>query len=239
MKFQLLLLAFVLFNLHTAYSAKIEFPDEELASESVLPVFDDPQPVKNRNVVTAKKIEITGFLGVTMNEPFTDPYNFGGMLTYHFNEFHAIQFYGTAFSASENDYPEQINNETGGDPGGYDIRGKVAEPETALLLSYKISPYYGKFSLTKQGVLNIALYGTLGLGTIQISGEQNPVGAFGLGQKFYFSKNFSLVTDLRILAFNGPDPRGKIEVDPPPGTSENGDRFQLKYIFTVGAAYIF
>jgi outer membrane beta-barrel protein len=239
MKFQFLLLAFVLLNLDIAYSAKIQFPDEELASESVLPVFDDPQPVKNRNVVTAKKIEITGFLGVTMNEPFTDPYNFGGMLTYHFNEFHAIQLYGTGFAASENDYPEQINNETGGDPVGYDIRGKVAKPEAALLLSYKISPYYGKFSLTKQGVLNIAIYGTLGLGTIQISGEQSPVGAFGLGQKFYFSKNFSLVADLRILAFNGPDPRGKIEVDPDPGTVENGDRFQLKYIFTVGAAYIF
>ncbi len=239
MKFQLILLIVLLCIGDDALSAKIEFPDEELASESVLPVFDDPLPVKNRNVTTAKKIELTGFLGLTMNEPFTDPYNFGGMITYHFNEFHALQFYGTVFSATENDYPAQINEETGGDPGGYDIRGKVAEPESAMMLAYKISPYYGKFSLTKQGVLNIALYGTLGIGTIQISGEQSVAAALGIGQKFYFTDKFSLVADLRILGFTGPDPRGKIEVNPDPGISENGDRFQLKYIFTLGAAYIF
>lgn len=220
-------------------AAKVEFPEEELASESVLPIFDDYQPVRNRNVVTSKKIELTGFLGITMNEPFTSPYNFGGMLTYHFNEIHAVQLYGTVFSANENNYPSQIYEETGGSPGGYDIRGQVAKPESAILLAYKISPFYGKFSLTKQTVLNIALYGTLGVGTIQVSGAQNTAFSFGLGQKFYFSDKFSLVSDLRILAFSGLDPRGKIEANPAPGVTANEDQFQMKYVFTIGAAYLF
>lgn len=223
----------------SAYAVKIQFPDEELANESVLPIFDRPDPVKNRNVITAQRIELTGFLGLTLNESFTDPYNFGGMVTYHFNEFHAMQFYGTFFSSSENEYPEQIYQETGNVPGAYDIRNKVAQPESVMMLAYKVTPYYGKFSITKQGVLNIALYGTLGVGTIQIDGEQNPALALGIGQKFYFSNHFSILADLRILGFSGVDPRGKIENNPAPGTAENPDRFQTKYLFVLGASYVF
>lgn len=53
MKIVVVTLIFLLFS-NPLLAAKIQFPDEELAQESVLPVFDDSQAVKNRNVVTEK-----------------------------------------------------------------------------------------------------------------------------------------------------------------------------------------
>jgi hypothetical protein len=38
----------------------IQFPEEELASESVLPIFDQPVSVKNRAVLTAQRLEVGG-----------------------------------------------------------------------------------------------------------------------------------------------------------------------------------
>jgi hypothetical protein len=63
-----------------------QFPQDELAKESVLPKFDNPITVKNRLVVTAKKMEVIGFYGLNLTEPIfgTSKIALGG--TYHLDE---------------------------------------------------------------------------------------------------------------------------------------------------------
>ena len=213
-------------------AVKIQFPEEELASESVLPKFDNPDPVKNRNVVTKGKFELTGMMGWTLNDVFVDPLTFGGIATYHLTEIHAIQFYAGQFSSDVNDYPSQIQQETG-------AVVTPPTPESTYLLAYQITPYYGKLSVTKQGVTNMSFYGTLGAGTYQISGDSNLALSAGLGTKVYLTNKFSLRMDYRWFFYEAKDPIGTADpagVDP---VKDLGSRRQFNSILTVGAGYLF
>jgi hypothetical protein len=80
-----------------AHTEVIEFPEDELATESVLPVFDQPVGVKNRSVNTAHRFELGVEAGYDMTEPFFSPYTIGGSATYHFNEESGLNILGTYF----------------------------------------------------------------------------------------------------------------------------------------------
>lgn len=72
-------------------AATIEFPEEELAKESVLPVFEGGTvAVKSRRVVTKEKFEIGPMMGMIFNEPFFSPLTYGIHAGYHGNEFHSF-----------------------------------------------------------------------------------------------------------------------------------------------------
>src|ERR1700730_15751833 len=64
----------------------VQFPESELARESVLPVFDHPEAVKKRYVPTEGRIELDGFLGTSLNDPFLYNYPLGIEAAYHLSE---------------------------------------------------------------------------------------------------------------------------------------------------------
>lgn len=211
----------IFFITSTTYSAKIQFPTEELASESVLPKFDNPVPVRNRSVVTQKHFDITGFYGWTLNDAFAKSDSLGGIFTYHFNEIHGVQFYYAKLSGQENGYPQQIYDQTG---HAANIIGKTAKPESTYLLAYQVTPFYGKLSITKQGVLNMSIYGTLGAGSYQLVGSSTSALSAGLGTKFYFTNKLSVRADYRFFFYNARDPIDEI----------HGKRAQINSLLAIG-----
>ena len=93
----------------SVFAETIQFPTEELATESVLPVFDQPTSVRNRVVSLSKRIEI-GFLGgYALTEPFYNPFQIGGTLSYHINEDHGINLFGTTFLTGLSNEASQMN----------------------------------------------------------------------------------------------------------------------------------
>ena len=69
---------------------------------------------------------------------------------------------------------------------------------------YEFSPLYGKMSFSKDMVLNTDLLLSLGGGTIIFSGGAYlPAFTVGLGQRFYFGKNFGIRFDLIGLMYPG------------------------------------
>lgn len=230
-----IVLIVLLFSIESQ-AVKIQFPEDELASESVLPKFDNPEPVKNRNVKTSGKFELTAMLGWTLNDVFVDPLTMGGMATYHLTEIHALQFYMNKFSGEINDYPQQIEDQTG---GGSTPQISPSIPESVYLLAYQITPYYGKLSTTKQGVTNMSIYGTAGLGMYKVDADNNFTLSAGLGTKVYFTKKFSLRLDYRWFFFNAQDPIGVFDQDGATPPVDQGKRAQFNSILTMGAGYLF
>jgi outer membrane beta-barrel protein len=230
----------ILFLSLSAHAVDIQFPEEELARESVYPVFDNPEAVKHRTVDTAGRIELGLGGGWSLNDALFDPLTFGGSVTYHFNELHAAQFYGTFFSAKPSQYVQGIEED-----------GKIAnlanapQPKYLMLLNYQITPYYGKISITKQTVLNLSTYGSAGLGTININGENIFAWSIGLGQKLYFNRNWGIQADLKAVtysapnafSYNGPE-APSLPADRVPTNAEFGKQSFTNGIITVGAVYL-
>ena len=113
-------------------------------------------------------------------------------------------------------------------------------PKYLLLGNYQFSAYYGKLSLTKYYVMNLGLYGLAGLGMMGVGDSSNPVGSFGLGQKFYLNRNFGLRFDLRFLIYQGPDVLSrKLSADTKERPAADFEKkMQVSSLLSVGAIYL-
>jgi len=209
----------------------IEFPEEELATETVLPVFENAKGVLNRKIKTAGRFELGGGAGLALNEPFYNPINMNLQGTYHFNELHAVNIMAYFFMDGLSSYGEQLKNaENLGDP--FDA-SEAPVPGNLIIGSYQVQAFYGKISLTKKSVMNLALVGVLGAGMLGYdSGDSVPALNFGFGQKFYFNERIALRFDFRVLAYQGPDPTS-LNLDPEDSFQPDPGAFDNEIFFNT------
>ncbi len=71
-------------------------------------VFDKRRAVLNRSVLTEKRIEIGGGVGLEMNEPYYSDMMFGAQGTYNFDETNALNVQGLFWMEGLSDYGEQL-----------------------------------------------------------------------------------------------------------------------------------
>lgn len=223
-----------------SFAETIEFPEEELATESVLPVFDNAKGVLNRAVVTEGRFEMGGGAGLALNEPFYNPMNFHLQASYHFTELHGLNLMYMFLMSGLSDYGEQLKTNPNLNPK-FDA-SEAPQPSSILMASYQLTAFYGKISLTKKSVMNLSLFGIAGAGMIGLnSGTQVPALNVGFGQKFYFSPRFALRLDFRLIGYSGPDPTSKT-LDPTdnvkPAESEFKDEIFFNTYLSGGLVFI-
>lgn len=181
----------------------IEFPKEELAAESVLPVFDNPVSVKNKRVLTAQRWEIGPTAGLSLLEPFFSTLSYGATLGYHMKEETGINVFGVMFAQGISSNAQGLNP-VPGTTTNVNLQYAPA-PKYLLLANYQYTGFYGKISITKDYVMNLSLFGTLGAGLFGVGDSVNPALNLGIGQKLYFSPNWALRLDFRMIPYYGPD----------------------------------
>lgn len=202
------LTAFAGFILVTAFAfqghtEQIQFPDEELATESVLPLFDQPQAVKNRLVNLANRFEFGVGGSYDLTEPFFKPYAINVNATYNFTEEHGLNIFYNYYLGGNTSYVDQLNS-IQYTSSQFNLQNAPA-PAYQLLLNYQYTAFYGKLSFTKDTVMNLSLFGFVGGGAFKIGDAMNPTLDVGLGQKFYFTPRSALRFDLRFNFYQGPD----------------------------------
>ncbi|WP_347357009.1 outer membrane beta-barrel domain-containing protein [Bdellovibrio sp.] len=219
-----------------AFAAEVvNLPTEELAQESVLPVFDKPVSVKNRNVVTQGRFEIDGFYGYAMTEPIANVSKLGLGLYYNSSEHHAWGLLIAKNFSGLSSYAEQLQTQF---PNVE--YGPAPYPEMTIMGDYNLKAFYGKMSLTKSIVFNTQLYGSLSAGAVKYVHKTYPAVAFGIGQKFYFTKQWAFRFDLRLYAHQAPIPFiANSGSNPPPQYSAYQERVTYTTNLDVGLSYLF
>ncbi len=200
------LLALVLTISGIAKAETIKFKEEELARESVLPVFDQPEAVKRKLVPFSGRVELEAYVGATLNDPFFNTYPLGGGVSYHLNEFHALGIVGAYHITQQSQYVAQIQTL----PGGSTIPFNASPVLQYFAFGeYEFTPYYGKISLTKQGVMNMTISGTLGAGFVGLTSAAGSDSGFGfsggLNQRLFFTRNFGIKADLKAFFYQQND----------------------------------
>ncbi len=242
------LAALLLFST-TAYPKEmIQLPTEELARESVSPVFDINDSVRNRNIVTKEKFEGAIFYGWALTEPIANVSKLGVSGYYHRNEEDA---YGLIFMknfSGVSHYAKQLNEQ-------YKLDfTRAPMPEASLFFDYNLKAFYGKMSISKNTVTNYHFFGSLAGGMIKYSNKTYPAIAAGLGQKFYYDKNFSFRFDFRVFLNQAPIPFLKCEPgkhegiknsttdscnEPAPSYSDFSERLTITSVIDIGVSYLF
>lgn len=238
---------FVLLFTSLAHAADpVDVPLDELAQESVYPVFDHPQSVKNRNVATKGRLDVGLFGGYALTEPIYDTAKFGIDVNYHFSELHSLGALFSQNSAGLSKDGQGLKNNNGLD------FNRAPKPKNTMMLDYNFKPYYGKLSLSKLAVINTTIYGSAAAGMVAYEHKSYPAIALGLGERFYFSKSFSLKADLRLFVHQAPIPFYKANGGTgmtdgtngtTPTTAPSFDRFSERVTYTtnleVGINYLF
>ncbi len=205
---------FILVNLmfisHAFSQVKITFPEEELATESILPKFETTSAVKNRKVNHKGKFEINFMGGMVASEPIYDPLSFGLSLSYHFNNTQGIHIMGLMFSSglSKSGKSLQEGNviSDSGDKSGQKFDAlKAPHKESMLAIHYQYTSYYGKISLTHENIMNLTLSGLIGGGFYSMKGLTVPAVNLGLSQRLYFNSSVAFRFDILFSVFNGPN----------------------------------
>jgi outer membrane beta-barrel protein len=229
----------VIFCAGSALAAEIvELPKEELAQESVLPVFDNPTSVKNRNVVTQGHFEIGGFYGMALTEPIANVSKLGVSMYYHTSEDHAFGVFYTKNSTGQSDYAKQLFDQ-------YQLDfSRAPAPNYTLMGDYNLKMFYGKLSMTKKTVLNVSLFASGAIGMVSYVNKSYPAVAMGVGQKFYLSNQFALRFDLRLYAHQAPIPflegnPGIREGTAKPDYSSFQERMTYTTNLDLGVSYLF
>jgi outer membrane beta-barrel protein len=231
-----------LFFLQGFSADKIELPEEELARESVTPIFERNVSTLNRNIRTAERIEANLFYGQALTEPVANVSRFGIAAYYNTSENHAFGLWFAKNSSGLSTYANQLNSEF------YLDLNRIPSPDYTLLADYNFKAYYGKMSLTKSWVANFVLLYSAGAGVIKYVHKSYPVISLGIGDKIYFSENFALRLDLRLWGNNAPISfkRGALRVptsssagDPVPAFTDFEDRFQISTNVEAGLTYLF
>ena len=214
---QVLLIQLCLLALPNASAKVIQFPDEELASEYVLPVFAKKQVVLDRNVRLTKRFEFSANTGLRMDEPLHHVLGFSGSVAFYWSEFSGLGVSGLFFMPGLSPTGMKLQTE------GIDIKKKsvikkvffepllAPRPMFATFVDYHFSPFYGKVSITKKAVFNFALYSFFGLGAIafQHGAAQlvmNPIARIGIGQKSYFNSHLAFKIGMDFIVYRGPNP---------------------------------
>lgn len=239
MRIRVAILFFVIHGLvvfAASASDLIELPTEELAKESVTPIFDKNPSTKNRNILTEKKIDVNGFYGWALTEPIASVSKLGLTLYYHTSESSAWGLMFAKNFAGVSTYAQQLKKQ-------YNLDfGRAPAPDTTLMLDYNLKAFYGKMSLTKKSVLNMHVLASAMGGVVKYQHKTYPAMALGVGQKFYFSKSWGLRLDLRVFAHNAPIPflKDKLkEPTPAPDYTEFSERMTITSVLDVGLSYLF
>lgn len=206
---QLLVLAAIFLFAGRIYAADpIEFPEEELARESVLPVFDKRVAVRERLVKTEGRFEVGGGAGLNLIEALYNNITFNFLGSYHFDEMQAFTFQAVFPSTKLSNMGKDLQAGKGLNGAKFDA-SKAPAPEYLMSGLYQYTAYYGKISMTKEKAMNLSLHGMLGGGVVSWGDSVEPMVNVGMGQKLYFTPNFALRVDLNLMMYQGPDPTSK------------------------------
>lgn len=232
----LLIATVIIFSIPSS-AAEINVPKDELARESVYPLFDNPVSVKNRNVKDSETFDVGIFGGLAISEPIANTSKYGIAINYHFSPAHSLGLLWAKNSTGLSKDAEGLKSDFGLD------FTRAPFPEYNLLADYNYKLYYGKLSITKDGVINTSIYFSGAAGIIKYIHKSYPVVAVGVGERFYFTNNFALKVDLRFLINNAPSPfkAGALRtgIDPVPSYDSFAERITYTTNLEVGLNYLF
>jgi len=231
-----------------AQAAEVDVPQDELATETVYPIFDTPVSVKNRNVSTEGRLDLGLVGGLALTEPIADSMKYGIEANYHFSEHHSLGLFFLMNKSGLSRDAVGIHDQYGLD------YSRAPQPENNVMLDYNYKPFYGKMSITKSAVINTIIYGSLSGGIVKYQHKAYPAIALGIGERFYFTNRLSLKTDLRFFIHNAPIPfkspglcDGTVPTcgangaagDPVPSYSEFNERLTYTTNLEVGLNFLF
>ena len=232
----LLLLGCVLMGTN-ARAEEIQFPENELPSESVVPVLDYPQAVQSRLLSFSKRFELDASTGWLLDEPFYQNQYSSISAFYNWTEFSGLGLKYLIFFQGLSDYSKQFAN------SGANLHlDRAPGPQNAILLTYEYRLLYGKISFSKDVITPISIFSFVEGGTMKYGSRSLPLLGLGIGQKTFFNTHWGMQLLLEVQYRQALDPlSANIRGDAPTIAAEGdfGTKTELGTNLGLSLIYLF
>lgn len=213
---------------------QIQFSEDILPTESVIPRLDSQDMVIHRAVDHDKRFEAKADLMWVLDELFSDGKLLGVTFHYHLNNDLGLGFKYYQYSVGFNQYKE-----------GFDSKGvrieRGPQPKSIMALSLVNRILYGKISIGKQKVLPLTVDVQYDLGLNKYGTKNLFYSAVSLSNKLFVKKH--IIIDLSYgIQFH--DVINPVSVDvrqasPVAAESEFKKKFQVSQAISIGLGYLF
>lgn len=167
--------------------------------------------LQNRYFLKAMRPEVSAFFGTVLNETYSDTKAVGARFGLFFNEWVGIEYSYSHFIARDSEDLEAIHAirycPDNTDCTNKDAERKVLDPsfnrfQQSHTVAFSIAPVYGKVNFLDAYILYSDIYAIAGVTFLKSKQGSDTAPTFGLGQRFYFAKRYSVRLDATDILYN-------------------------------------
>ena len=161
--------------------------DDELPSESVIPITDNSSSVLNKRVTFAKRFQLDLGTGSVLDEPLINSSYFIVRGSYYMAEEYSFGLGGRSRFGGKTTYSQQLNEGT----AQLEFE-RAPAPTESYFVSFGYNFYYGKLSLGKNLVIPASTKLDTDFGMQTFGSSTKPFLQSAITQSFYMNKYISI-----------------------------------------------
>jgi len=218
------------------FATSVEFAQDDLPTESVIPVLDSNMAVKKKLIPFSHRFELGLTYGSIIDEMFFNNTLLGIQASYYLSEDQGLGIKYQSRMSGLSTYSDQFSQSS-----QHLQFSEAPEPTTIITANYHWTFLYGKVSFGKTTILPTTLYLDADLGMNKFGGQDLPYSAIGMGQKFFIQKHWGVFLTYRIMLYQIIDPvSAKISSSAPtPSESDFDKKIQVSQGIDLGLSYLF
>lgn len=165
----------------SAHADEIQFSEEELPKEAVMPRLDTPKAVLNRKLSYEKKFTADLAYGWLLDEPFYNNQYIAALASYSTDESNGFGVKYLSFGSGVSDYSKQFQASATPGPDFSQAPG----PKNGYMLFYERRMMYGKLSIAKKHVMPSFLIWDAEAGMMTYGSRQLPLAGGAIANRFF------------------------------------------------------
>ena len=219
-----------------AFAEEVAIPDSELSKEVSYPLLDTPKAVVNRTLTFKNRVEVEFGPSWILDEPFYHNQSLDLGVFFHWSEFSGLGLRYMNWSKGLSEYAKQFG--TGSNP--LDLN-RSNGPESGYSAEYEYRMFYGKISVGKEAVFPISIRAIGEVGMINYGVKTLPFLAIGIGNRFFFNKNWGVNVDMKIMYRDAIDPvsQNLTNSGTIPDRGDFADKYRINTGLNLGVLYLF
>lgn len=231
-KFFISLLFFISINVR----ADVDYTQDALRFDTVLPTVDYPETVLNKKIVFDHRFDLSVYKINMTDELFYNNSVYSIKAGYHWDDFYAAGFMYSSWEQGLNEYSEIFKNS----PAKLDF-ARAAAPEKSFSVYFESLYFYGKINLSRNLVLTNNFLGRYSIGVTQYAKEFLPLINYSLGYQTFFNKKtfFELGYGVSLQQIYNPISINIRSTEPVPEKTSFTKKIEISQNLNLGFGYLF
>jgi hypothetical protein len=216
----------------------LQFSEDELPREAVLPKLDSPKAVLSRKLSYEKRWQADLGAGWLLDEAFYNNQYVVVQGSYSWNEPSGVGVRYLMFGSGLSDYGKQFESDpNSAPPPDFD---RTVGPKNGWMAFYERRMMYGKLSVSKWNVIPAFLTWNIEAGMLKYGARQLPIVGGSLSNRFFLKPQFALGFGIHAYVRQLVDPlSADLRYTPAPAEGEFKTNTKFSMAMDFGMSYLF